>query len=157
MNQEINVITVTKEYHFDAAHRLTNYIGACSNIHGHSYRVQICFERGIEIEPGKRNCEALNDQGMVVDFKDIYALIGKWIDEHLDHALILDKSDTKVINSLNPEKNGFKVHFINGSPTAENMAIEIFNKVVGKTFEGMLYPRSVKVWETPTSFAEVRQ
>lgn len=149
------MITVTKEYRFEAAHRLTNYVGECSNIHGHSYRVQIRLKRGTQFEIGKRSCPQLDEQGMVVDFKKIKELIGKWIMQHLDHALILDKNDGILINGFNPEQHGLKVYYIHGSPTAERIALRIMSVLESATFEDDVFPVWVRVWETDTAYAEV--
>jgi 6-pyruvoyltetrahydropterin/6-carboxytetrahydropterin synthase len=59
-------------HHFDAAHQLKEYIGACANLHGHSWKLKITIETE----------ELVKD--MVIDFKDIK----KAIDEKYDHKLI---------------------------------------------------------------------
>lgn len=59
-------------HHFDAAHQLKDYIGACANLHGHSWKLKITIETQ----------ELVKD--MVVDFKDIK----KAIDERYDHKFI---------------------------------------------------------------------
>ena len=148
------MIRVVKEYKFDAAHRLTNYIGPCSNIHGHSYKVQICFERGMDMEVGVRSCSRLNEQCMVVDFKDIKGIIGDWIMQNFDHALILDRNDTILRNFF---ESGIcqKMYYMEGSPTAERMAVQILKVAEAETFESSLRPIWVKVWETETSYAFV--
>ena len=38
-------MTITKEFHFGAAHHLPNYDGKCNNIHGHEYFVRVEFKR----------------------------------------------------------------------------------------------------------------
>jgi 6-pyruvoyltetrahydropterin/6-carboxytetrahydropterin synthase len=61
-------------HHFDAAHKLNDYIGACANLHGHSWKLKITVETE----------ELVND--MVIDFKDIK----KAIDSCYDHKFIND-------------------------------------------------------------------
>lgn len=117
--------SVTKSLHFCAGHRLYQYNGACSNIHGHNYRVEIT----IAGEP--------DELGMVLDFKTIKATIGKWLDENWDHALLLNKDDPLIIDT--------KTFRTDGNPTAEYMARYLFDKF-------KLY--KVKVWETEDSYAE---
>ena len=55
-------IRLTKEFSFEAAHSLEGYDGACSQIHGHSYRLYVTIE-GI---PANR--EGDPKDGMVMDF-----------------------------------------------------------------------------------------
>lgn len=57
--------------HFDAAHRLQNYDGQCSNLHGHRWEVLIDFEGLMNI-----------DSGMVVDFTTIKKIVNKVLPDH---------------------------------------------------------------------------
>jgi 6-pyruvoyltetrahydropterin/6-carboxytetrahydropterin synthase len=120
---------ITKIIRFEAAHRLLGYEGACSNIHGHSYKVEMSVEN--EVNP---------DTGMVTDFKNIKNTIGLWINENWDHALIIEKGDPfQVIDT--------KMFIMNKRPTAENMVEFLLAK----------FPNihKIKIWETETSYAEV--
>lgn len=88
---------VSKRMEIAGAHRLNlDYESKCSNIHGHNWIVTVC-------------CEAthLNQNGMVVDFKQIKEAVH----EKLDH---------KYINDVLPE---------DFNPTAENMAVWIASLV----------------------------
>lgn len=80
--------TVTKRMEIAAAHRLRlNYESQCENLHGHNWIIYVTCQR-----------EELNENGMVVDFKEISNIVkGK-----LDHAYLND--------------------VIPGNPTAENIA-----------------------------------
>ena len=62
------------QHKFSATHKLENYIGDCSRIHGHEWRVNI----NIKTE------ELVKD--MVIDFKEIK----KAIDSKFDHQFIND-------------------------------------------------------------------
>lgn len=62
------------QHKFSATHKLENYIGDCSRIHGHEWRVNI----NIKTE------ELVKD--MVIDFKEIK----KAIDKKFDHQFIND-------------------------------------------------------------------
>lgn len=64
------------KHHFDACHNLLNYKGACSNLHGHRWVVEI-----------ELKTKELKDD-MVVDFKELK----KAIDE-FDHAYLNEKVD----------------------------------------------------------------
>ncbi|MDN0045544.1 6-carboxytetrahydropterin synthase QueD [Megasphaera hexanoica] len=80
--------TVTKRLEIAAAHRLSlNYESQCENLHGHNWIIYVTCRR-----------EELNENGMVVDFKDISNIVKR----KLDHAYLND--------------------VIPGNPTAENIA-----------------------------------
>jgi 6-pyruvoyltetrahydropterin/6-carboxytetrahydropterin synthase len=68
-------INVTKLFTFEAAHHLPDYDGACSQWHGHSYRLEVTCR-------GKINPET----HMVMDFKYIKDLVQTYILSKLDHS-----------------------------------------------------------------------
>ncbi|NMC22039.1 MAG: 6-carboxytetrahydropterin synthase, partial [Thermogutta sp.] len=76
---------VAREIDFCYGHRLLNYEGKCKNLHGHNGRLIVTFE-----------VAGLDDRGMVVDFSDIKRVISQWIDDHLDHRMILCRRDPAV-------------------------------------------------------------
>lgn len=133
--------SVTKSFHFCAAHRLHDYEGKCSNIHGHNYKVEITLE----------SPELVKD--MVVDFGDMTRTIGKWIDDKLDHALLICRKDETLLSLLGEEN--MKSFRMNDKTTAENIARLIFqecNNVLRRDREA-LFVRKVVVWETETCCA----
>ncbi len=76
------MITVTKEFTFDAAHKLEDgYEGACSRIHGHTYKLQVTVSG------------ELNKLGMVVDFKELKQIWKDRIEPDFDHQLLNDTLD----------------------------------------------------------------
>lgn len=123
-------VTVTKIFRFEAAHRLLGYKGDCANIHGHSYVAEVTFK-------GK-----INDNGFVIDFKTIKENVGRYIDTHFDHALLLNIADSLSIQMADKTK----IKTFLGNPTAENMALVILKATDA---------HKVKLWETSTSFVEV--
>ena len=137
---------VTKEMTFDAAHMLSNYQGKCMNLHGHTYRVQATLVGDIR--------ENGNEQGMVVDFNTLKEFMEAII-KPLDHAILF--SDNKYRSAAEDElkrwAEKFDMSFAvipDGKSTSENIALYIKQKI--KSHTG--YDSFVKVWETPTSFAE---
>ena len=62
--------------HFDAAHRLENYEGKCSQIHGHRWEVEV-FVKGAQ----------LNDTGLLVDFSVLKSQLDKIV-ETLDQSYL---------------------------------------------------------------------
>lgn len=130
-----NVFQVTKELHFCYGHRLMNYEGKCSHPHGHNGRVLI------ELSSPK-----LDHRGMVIDFIEIKEALHKWIDDELDHKMILRKDDPllPILKKMNEP-----VFLMDENPTAENMAKLIFEHVKGKGFP----VKRIQFWETPSSSA----
>lgn len=108
---------------FEAAHQLPDYPGKCCRLHGHNWKVEVTVT-GHE----------LNHLGMVMDFKDLKAEVGKVI-ETLDHYYLNELSPFKTIN-----------------PTAENIAKYIYDSLAGlSTFQQTIKIRCVQVWESPRS------
>lgn len=117
--------TVGFSGHFDAAHFLKDYDGECSNIHGHSWRVDICVS---SLE--------LDQFGMIVDFKALK--------EHLNKEL--KRYDHKLINDIYP--------FTDINPTAENLAYDIYMAFKKELMSYTLVTlESVTVWESESCYA----
>ncbi len=82
---------------FDAAHALRGYEGACENLHGHTWKVQL-FLKG----------DKLNKIGLLEDFKSIKQRL----------TAALKPFDHKFINNVPP--------FDKKNPTSENLAETLF-------------------------------
>ncbi|TVZ25450.1 6-pyruvoyltetrahydropterin/6-carboxytetrahydropterin synthase [Gillisia sp. Hel_I_86] len=128
-------VTVHRKAHFNAAHRLyrkdwdddrnRKIFGKCSNpnFHGHNYELTVSVKGDIDPETG-----------FVVDMKVLKDLIASEIEEYLDHK------------NLNVEVEEFKKL----NPTAENIAVVVWNKLRPKLKETM--ELSVTLYETPRNF-----
>jgi 6-pyruvoyltetrahydropterin/6-carboxytetrahydropterin synthase len=129
---------VTKRIDFCYGHRLLDYGGVCKHPHGHNAVVEVDV----------RTSE-LDSRNMVVDFSDIKRVVKGWIDRELDHKMILRFDDPLVapLEALNEP-----VFKTDSNPTVEHIAKLIFDmsRHLG------LDVAAVRVWETPTSFAEYR-
>ncbi len=105
---------------FASAHQLRKYKGQCERLHGHNWRVEVAVE-GNE----------LNDQGLLLDFKDIKGAL----------SFILNGLDHTFLNEL--------PYFQGRNPTSENLAFFIF-KEMEETLR--IYPgirvKEVTVWES---------
>src|SRR5882672_7574605 len=103
---------VTKEIHFCYGHRLLKYSGKCRYFHGHNGKV--------EVQISSRKLDA---RGMVRDFNEIKHILQVWIDENLDHRMILHEKDPlrQVL-----EKAGEPLYLLKVNPTAENIAQLIY-------------------------------
>ena len=135
----------TKSFEFDAAHRLMDYEGLCNNIHGHRYRAEVV----VWSDSGE-----LDHQDMVADFSLLKKIVGGWINDNWDHALILNMNDlvgdVLVDRSDLPE---FRIYNIRGNPTAERMAEELFEEISGVLKSVKIRLSTVRIFETPTSMA----
>ncbi len=126
---------VTREIDFCYGHRLLNYEGKCRHLHGHNGRAVIAIE-----------AEQLDERGMVLDFSDIKNVVSQWIDDTLDHRMILRRDDP-VVPFL--KQLGEPLHLIDANPTAENIAKLIYDFAVEHGFPVV----KVDLWETPRCFA----
>jgi 6-pyruvoyltetrahydropterin/6-carboxytetrahydropterin synthase len=127
--------SVTREITFCYGHRLLDYNGKCRYLHGHNGRAIITLA-----------AEQLDDLGMVMDFTRLKDVVGGWIDENLDHKMLLHKDDP-VLPFL--REQGEPVHILDVNPTAENIARLLFELTASKGFPVV----EVKVWETDSCFA----
>lgn len=128
------------------SHALTNYDGLCSNIHGHSYKLQITL-LGEPLESAGNPKD-----GMVMDFSVLKKLVKKHIVEPFDHSLMIN--DIAAHEKLTELGDLYRrQHLVNFQPTTENMVIFIADKLK-KLLPEHLELFSVRLYETNNSFAE---
>lgn len=139
--------TATRRLEFDAGHRVLGHGGKCKHLHGHRYRAEITVQ-----------AKELDDLGMVVDFGDIKAKVGQWIDTYWDHGMILHPDDPLFELDWRARERiaGKTYELTNGhepaNPTAENMAEHLF--VLSRDLlEGFDIVR-VRLYETPNCWAD---
>ena len=130
---------VTREMLFCYGHRLLNYEGKCRHLHGHNGRVVVTLEG-----------PSLDDRGMLLDFSDIKRILQSWIDQNLDHNMLLHRDDP-VLPLL--QERGERVYLMDVNPTAENIAKLIFDH--GR--EQGLPIVQVTLWETENCCATYRE
>lgn len=129
---------VTKRIDFCYGHRLLDYDGICKHPHGHNAVVEVDVRT-----------DQLDSRNMVADFSDIKRIVKGWIDRELDHKMIL-RHDDPLVAPL--EKLGEPIYKLESNPTVERIAKLVFDKAL----EQGLPVVAVRIWETPTSFAEYR-
>ncbi|MEA1950684.1 MAG: 6-carboxytetrahydropterin synthase [Planctomycetota bacterium] len=129
---------VSREFNFCYGHRLLDHQGKCKHLHGHNARVVVAFEAA-----------DLDCQGMVLDFNEIKQIVNRWVEDNLDHRMILRRDDPAV-EPL--EKLGEPLYLIENNPTAENIAQLIFERAA----EAGLPMVEVRLWETPNCHATYR-
>lgn len=130
---------VTREIDFCYGHRLLNYEGKCRHLHGHNGRAVIALE-----------APELDRLGMVMDFTRIKQVVTAWIDETLDHKMLLHRDDP-VLAYL--QQQGEPVFVLDVNPTAENIARLIFDFAIKQGFPVV----EVQLWETAHCFATYRK
>jgi 6-pyruvoyltetrahydropterin/6-carboxytetrahydropterin synthase len=126
---------VTKALQFCYGHRLLNYEGKCRHLHGHNGKVEIGLE-----------AEKLDALGMVRDFTEVKNIVAVWLDQALDHKMLLRKDDP-ILPTL--QKMNEPVYLFDTNPTAESIAKVIFEFVQSKGFP----VSEVRMWESEGSHA----
>lgn len=111
---------LSKEFSFDSAHFLTKYHGKCERLHGHTYRLRVTVEGSVQ------------DDGMVMDFKELKTLVKAKVIDRYDHQNLNDFFD---------------------NPSAENVVMQIW-KDLDADLPVKLY--ELILWETPDSFVTYR-
>ena len=131
----MNRLTVNRKAHFNAAHRLfrkdwsdeknQQVFGKCSNpnFHGHNYELIVSVTGPVDEETG-----------FVYDMKRLKELIYEKVEQEFDHK------------NLNIEVEEFK----NLNPTAENIAIVIWNKLRKEINSNL--GLKITLYETPRNF-----
>lgn len=122
---------ISREIEFCYGHRLLDYEGKCRYLHGHNGLALVTIE-----SPG------LDHRGMVMDFSEIKRVLSQWIDESLDHRMILRRDDPAVAPL---QQLGEPLYLLDENPTAENIARLIFDYARKQGFPVV----EVRLWETP--------
>ncbi len=140
---------IGKVIQWDMGHRVLNHRSVCRGLHGHRYKAEICVEGNL-VEK-----ENASEEGMVIDFADIKKTAQKFIQEELDHAFMVWDKDEELLDFFKKSK-GHKPVIVPFTPTAENVAAYIYTNLKDKfadVFNTGLRLHSIKLWETPTSYA----
>ncbi|MFQ5737038.1 MAG: 6-carboxytetrahydropterin synthase QueD [Thermodesulfobacteriota bacterium] len=109
---------------FSSAHNLRGYDGACENLHGHNWRVDVSVL-----------AEGLDRLGMVIDFKKLKA----------ETREIVSALDHRYLNEVPP--------FDAENATAENIARHIFTGLSEALNTGPVKVSRVVVWESDNASA----
>jgi len=154
---------IIKEFWFDAGHRMHSHDllsdrGAgllkfeekelgwkrfkCSNPHGHTFHVWLVIE-----------AQNLDKQNLVIDTDKIKKVISYFIEKY-DHSYILDKNDPIKEDFINLFQ-GYRVVIIDGDPTAERIAKEVYD-FFDEKFKEMIpneYPKEFRIREVRLKMA----
>lgn len=107
---------------FSAAHRLCGYVGACSNLHGHNWKVRVSL-----------TAEELDPIGMALDFGVLKALLKSILNE-LDHAYL---NEVTALSGINP--------------TSENLARYIYERLAKELADSAARVAEVEICESEHS------
>lgn len=144
---------ICKSLEIESGHMLSKHPDKCRFPHGHTRKVEFVLE-----------ADTLDTNDMVCDFKLIKKSIGAWLDG-FDHAMCMNTQDPAYAE-MKARYGGNIIGFDNEDPTTEVMARVIFLHAKAALAERAVatdspYPlrsevklRSVKVWETSSSWAE---
>jgi 6-pyruvoyltetrahydropterin/6-carboxytetrahydropterin synthase len=130
-------VTVNRKAHFNAAHQLVNLnwdkqkneqiFGKCynPNFHGHNYEIIVGVTG--EIDP---------ETGFVINLDILRKIIETEVEDYLDHKNL--NIEIAEFQSLNP--------------TAENIAVVIWNRIKAKLQPNL--DLKITLFETPRNFVE---
>jgi 6-pyruvoyltetrahydropterin/6-carboxytetrahydropterin synthase len=138
------MITLTKIFHFELAHAIYGYAGACKNLHGHSYELHVT------IGTLKKAKDYLPAPGFIIDFKEIKKIVQTSVIENLDHKVLLSNQFLKEQSPFLNQENLIRWDV---EPTAENMLIFI-KKTLNKKLPDSIKLVRLKLFETKDSYAE---
>ena len=130
---------VTKTVDFCYGHRLLEYDGKCKHLHGHNGLLEVDLE-----------ADALDGLGMVMDFTEVRDIVKGWVDDNLDHKMLLRHDDpvAPLLKDL-----GEPIYLLDDNPTAENIAMHIYQQAQSQG----LKVAEIRLWESPTSYATYRE
>lgn len=111
------IIQLSATFHFSSSHKLTKYQGKCENLHGHNYKLIVTIEGDIQ------------DNGIVMDFKEIKEIVNEKIIEKLDHTHLNDTIE---------------------NPSAENICLWIWGKI-----KNDLPLKKIRLYETDDYYCDM--
>ena len=123
------MISICKQFTFEAAHFLPNHLGKCKNLHGHGFLLEVEIS-GIPKKGAKDPAK-----GMIMDFSKLKEIVNGVVIDRVDHTHLNDK-------------------FCN--PTAETMVVK-FAAMLKSSFTAnncRVNLERVRLYETATSYAE---
>lgn len=141
--------TITRKGTFDSGHRVMNESMKCFNIHGHTYLYKLEF-----------GFHEMEEIGYAIDFKEIKRVGCQWIDDLLDHGMIVNPKDIDVIQAAKATGSKMWYMSLNGenkycNPSVENIAKEIFlaMKLLFSSYDNLKIKKII-LYETPNCYTK---
>lgn len=133
------MISITKEFTFETAHRISNHLAACKHIHGHSYRLLVTV-----------SAEEIQENDMIIDFKELKQIVNEKVIKTFDHALVLKRKDENIKLAQNIDS---KIFWMEHEPTVERL-IDYIRLEIQNSLAKPVFLKKLKLYETATSFGE---
>ena len=134
----------------DTGHRVPNHKSKCRHMHGHRYRWEAELE-GYVVTLG-----GVSEEGMLMDFTDVSAILNEYIHDVVDHAFIVYEGDKQALVALSHMGEEHRTLIVPFIPTAENLAKWAFEQVephISSSYGNKLKLHAFHVRETPKSWA----
>jgi 6-pyruvoyltetrahydropterin/6-carboxytetrahydropterin synthase len=134
----------------DTGHRVPNHKSKCRHMHGHRYRWEAELEGDVVTQGG------VSDEGMLMDFSDVSAILNQHIHDVVDHAFIVYEGDKDALTALSHMGDEHRTLIVPFIPTAENLAKWAFEQVephISSSYGYSLKLYAFHVRETPKSWA----
>lgn len=141
---------ITRRLEFDAGHRIPNHRSQCRHVHGHRYAIEVTL-RGDIIDR-----EGAPDEGMVMDFSDVKAILHEKVVSRWDHAFLVYAKD-RVMTDFLATIPDHRTVVLESVPTAENLAKTAFRILHGAyrdQYGNHLRLERVRIYETPNCWAD---
>lgn len=138
---------ITRSKTIDAGHRVMNQAFKCHNLHGHTYKFELSFSY---VEP--------EDIGYAIDFSEIKRIAFGFLDQYLDHGMILNPQDNELVSLC--RANNWKYWLMSlkalayCNPTVENIAEETFYAMNLLFANYGIEVHNVRIHETPSCYVD---
>ena len=134
----------------DTGHRVPNHKSKCRHMHGHRYRFEAEIEGDTVQESG------VSEEGMLMDFSDVSAILMEHIHDVVDHAFVVYEGDVEARKACEAMGEGHRTVVVPFIPTAENLAKWAFEQIqphISTIYGNRLKLVAMHVRETPKSTA----
>lgn len=146
---------IAKQFRVESGHRLSKHPELCRFPHGHTRTVEVVL-----------SAAELDGNDMVCDYKALKLVVEREL-QRFDHAMVLAAADP-LRSSFEPFAERL-VLLDDGDPTTENLARHLFQRISAAFAPGSTVTsdagvdyhirhgvriESVRVWETPSTWAE---
>ena len=119
-------------------------------MHGHRYRWEAELEGDVVTQEG------VSEEGMLMDFSDVSAILNQYVHDVVDHAFIVYEGDKEALAALSIMGDEHRTLIVPFIPTAENLAKWAFEQVeprISSSYGNSLKLNAFHVRETPKSWA----